>query len=46
MTQVSQYQASAEIVIGKGPKPSERGAFDARSVIEHLGPTIQRPNGG
>jgi hypothetical protein len=46
VTQVSKYQASAEIVIGKGPKPDDQGAFDARSVIEHLGPTIQRPTGG
>ncbi len=46
VSQVSQYQASAEIVIGKCPKPAEHGAFDARSVIEHLGPSIQRPTGG
>lgn len=41
--QVTQYQASADIEIGRGPKPQARGAFDARSVIEHLGPSIQRP---
>jgi hypothetical protein len=46
VSQVSQYQASAEIVTGKGPKPAERHAFDARSVIEHLGPSIQHPAGG
>ena len=43
VTQVNQFEASAEIVMGKGPKPADRGAFDARSVIEHLGPSIQRP---
>ena len=41
--QTSEYKASAEIVMGKGPKPADRSAFDAHSVIEHLGPTIQRP---
>lgn len=46
VTQVSQYQASAEIVIGKGAKPADHRAFDARSVIEHLGPAIQRPTTG
>jgi hypothetical protein len=40
--QTSQYQASAEIIIGKGAKPDAR-AFDARSVVEHLGPSIKRP---
>lgn len=42
--QVNRYEASAEILIGTGPKPT--GAFDARSVIEHLGPSVQRPQGG
>lgn len=44
VSQVSQYDASAEVIVGKGPKPA--GAFDARSVIEHLGPSIQRPSAG
>jgi hypothetical protein len=43
ISQVSQYSATAEIVMGKGHKPTERQDFDARSVIEHLGPSIQRP---
>ncbi len=30
--------------MGKGAKPADRNAFDARSVIEHLGPAIQRPS--
>jgi hypothetical protein len=46
VTQTNAYRATAEIVMGRGPKPADRGAFDARSVIEHLGPTIQRPTGG
>ncbi len=46
VTQISQYQASAEIIIGRGQKPADRSAFDARSVIEHLGPTIRRPTAG
>jgi len=44
--QTSEFKASAEIVMGKGPKPADRSAFDARSVIEHLGPTIQRARPG
>lgn len=44
--QTSEFKASAEIVMGKGPKPADRSAFDAHSVIEHLGPTIQRPRAG
>jgi hypothetical protein len=42
---VTQYEASAEIVMGKGPKPaSDPRAFDARAVQEHLAGTVQRPN--
>ncbi len=41
--QTSEFKATAEIIMGKGPKPADRSAFDARSVIEHLGPTVQRP---
>lgn len=40
---VQRYQASAEIVMGHGPKPENVRAFDARSVIESLGPSIQMP---
>ncbi|HEX8300174.1 CC0125/CC1285 family lipoprotein [Sphingomonas sp.] len=41
---VNQYEAMAEIVVGRGPKP--RGnvrAFDAREVIDRLGPSIVTP---
>jgi hypothetical protein len=41
--QTSQFQASAEISMGKGAKPADRSAFDAHSVVEHLGPTLVRP---
>lgn len=42
--QISQYQANAEIVMGRGPKPtSDRRAFDARSVVDHLRGRIQPP---
>ncbi len=44
--QTSEFKASSEIVMGKGPKPADRSAFDAHSVIEHLGPTIQRSRPG
>ncbi|MBI1359706.1 MAG: hypothetical protein GC155_05410 [Alphaproteobacteria bacterium] len=41
--QVTQYQAYAEIVMGKGPKGSDPNSFDARDVEKNLGPLITRP---
>jgi hypothetical protein len=39
---VDQYEATAEIIVGRGPKPGgDRRAFDARDVIERLRNTIQ-----
>jgi hypothetical protein len=44
---IEKFTASAEIVLGKGPKqPGETETFDARAVIENLGPRIQRPEDG
>lgn len=41
---VEQFEASAEIVMQKGPKPTEDvKAFDARAVIENLKPRVQYP---
>ena len=41
---IEQYEASAEIIMRRGPKPDgERRAFDARQVLVDLGPSIQRP---
>ncbi|MES2035026.1 MAG: hypothetical protein V4466_12695 [Pseudomonadota bacterium] len=41
---VEKFEATAEIVMGKGPKPaSDPRAFDAREVMANLGPSIQRP---
>lgn len=41
---VQRYEASAEIVTYKGAKPAaDPRAFDARAVIDNLGPRIQRP---
>ena len=41
---VDRYEASAEIIIGRGAKPVDNvRAFDARSVIDHLGPSIVVP---
>ena len=40
-------QAMTEVVMGKGPKPADNvRAFDARSVIDNLGPTIKMPKDG
>jgi hypothetical protein len=44
---IERFTASAEIVLGKGPKPAgDTETFDARAVIENLGPRIQRPEDG
>lgn len=44
---VEKYEAMAEIIVGKGPKPANNvRAFDARSVVDRLGPSIQVPEGG
>jgi hypothetical protein len=41
---VDKYEASAEIFLGRGPKPvNDPAAFDAREVIKNLGPSIVRP---
>ncbi len=41
---IEKFQASAEILLHKGPKPAgDPRAYDAREIITNLGPTIQRP---
>lgn len=41
---VDRFEASAEIIVGRGPKPANNlRAFDARDVIDRLGPTIRLP---
>ena len=42
--QITQYEANAEIVMGRGPKPADNTrAFDARAVSTRLCPSIERP---
>jgi hypothetical protein len=42
--EINRYEATAEIVLGRGPKPAaDPRAFDAREVVSRLGPTIVRP---
>ena len=41
--EVSKYRATAEAVFGSGPAPDRPNAFDAREVIENLGPEIDFP---
>ncbi|GAA0732341.1 CC0125/CC1285 family lipoprotein [Sphingomonas japonica] len=42
--QIDRYEAAAEIVIGRGPKPVDNvRAFDARDVIDKLGPSVRMP---
>ena len=41
---IDKYEANAEIVVGRGPKPKDNiRAFDARDVIRNLEPTIVLP---
>ena len=41
---VERFEAHAEILTRRGPIPAgEERAFDARKVIQDLGPTIERP---
>lgn len=42
--EIDRYEAAAEIVVGDGPKPSgDSNAFDAREVVQNLGPRLARP---
>jgi hypothetical protein len=41
---VDRYEAIAEIVTGRGPKPRDNvRAFDARDVVDRIGPTVRFP---
>lgn len=41
---IDRYEASAEIVMGRGAKPAgDPNAFDAREVIDNLGGRVPRP---
>lgn len=41
---IDKYEANAEIIIGRGPKPRDNvRAFDAHEVQSNLGPTIVTP---
>ena len=42
--EITRYEASAEIVMGNGPKPDHPRAFDARDVMANLGNGIVRPS--
>lgn len=42
--EVTRYEANAEIIMGRGAKPAgDPNAFDAREVIQNLGPRIAPP---
>ena len=41
---VQRYEATAEIVVGRGPIPRDNvRAFDAHQVVERIGPTVVMP---
>ncbi len=42
--EITKYRATAEVKFGSGPQPLEDDrVFDAREVIENLGPTVRLP---
>jgi hypothetical protein len=41
--EITNYIASAEIIMGKGAKPEDAAYFDAGQVMFNLGPSIVRP---
>ena len=42
--EIDRFEASAEIVMGRGTKPAgDANAFDAREVVQNLGPRVTRP---
>ncbi|MBJ7318931.1 MAG: hypothetical protein KKG69_02740 [Alphaproteobacteria bacterium] len=42
--QIDRYEANAEIIMGRGPKPAgDPNAFDAREVIQNLSSRVTRP---
>jgi len=44
VTTINRYEAMAEIVTGKGAKPTDNvRAFDAREVVARIGPSLQLP---
>lgn len=43
--EIDRYEATAEIVIGRGARPSDPRTFDAREVVNTLGPRVARPMG-
>ncbi len=46
LREITRYEAQAEIVFGRGPAPDRPDAFEAREVVENLGPRIVRPEIG
>ncbi|MEM5516149.1 hypothetical protein WNY37_04260 [Henriciella sp. AS95] len=41
--EVTRFEASAEIMMGSGPKPDDPAYFNASEVLANLGPSIVRP---
>ncbi|WAC59912.1 CC0125/CC1285 family lipoprotein [Brevundimonas sp. SL130] len=42
--QIDRYEANAEIIMGRGPKPADdANAFDAREVVQNLASRVTRP---
>ena len=43
LREITRYDASAEIIMGRGPKPNDPAFFDARDVLTNLSGQIRRP---
>jgi len=46
LREVNRYEAIAEIVAGRGPAPDDPDSFNAREVVDNLGPRVRRPEAG
>ncbi|PWE18420.1 hypothetical protein DDZ18_02095 [Marinicauda salina] len=44
--ETTRYEAVTEIVMGSGETPDDPDVFDAREVVENLGPRLVRPDDG
>ena len=42
--EIDRFEATAEIIVGRGAKPAgDVNAFDAREVVQNIGPRLPRP---
>ncbi|MFN3815635.1 CC0125/CC1285 family lipoprotein [Brevundimonas sp.] len=42
--EITRFEANTEILMGRGAKPNDPNAFDAREVLQNVGPRVVRPS--